>query len=131
MYVCKEDRIQQVARWLKTAFPLPWEVDVGIVSSLRLGPDSNGNIAEKAYGAALVFSIEEAEIQLLRSVPLAWMLDTLFHEWAHLRRNIGHVGHDGCGKAGCVETHDDEFYLEYGRIDRRYSSEGDKLSRKY
>lgn len=131
-YVRKADRMQQVARWLSVSFPVPWKVTTNIVDALCLGPDRNGIVIKNAsLGASLVYTEEDAEIQLLRSMAFQFMLDVLLHEWAHLRRQIGHVGHGGCGEKNCVEYHDDEFFLEYGRISRRYDNGGRKLSKSY
>jgi hypothetical protein len=118
----KAIRIQQIVEWLSVSFPVPWQIDLNIVDAINMGPDCNGYTTADPglVGASLVWSEDKAEIQL-RSVARSWMIDTLIHEWAHLRRQIGHVDHiGGCGKRGCVEIHDDEFYLEFGRISRRY-----------
>ena len=126
-YVRKADRIRQIVKWLAVAFPLPWAVDLKLVSTVKIGPDRTGKVTEGKYlGAALVWSEELAEIQLRASMTRDFMLDTLFHEWAHLRREVGHASCGGCGETGCVEGHDDEFYLEYGRISRGYDSNGGK-----
>ncbi len=130
MYTRKEERVLEVGQWLAAAFPLPWKVEIYLVDKVSLGPDANGNTASEngIEGAQLIWSDDTAEIQLKRCA--LWMLiDVLQHEWAHLRRAVGHVGHGGCGEEDCVEQHDDNFFLELGRIYRAYRKDGGKAQK--
>jgi hypothetical protein len=106
----KRERIHQIKRWLEDTFPVdPLEV--------RLRVESMPKIYRGAEGVCEWNKDETGVlIRVAKELPLSSGIYSLLHEWAHARTDV---------------HHDDEFYLELGRIEREFWGGGSENSRGY
>ena len=103
--VAVRNRTKQIFRWLQRVFPPPGDLQWKLVWDND--PDNFGTC-----------DWETREIAICPGYPIEVLVETLLHEWTHVRdrRSAEHW-------AEHLE-HDDTFWLEHGRIYRRYKEEG-------
>lgn len=112
----KVDRVRQVARWLDEKFPLPWPRRLEIHKNMK--PDPGEPKSTILYGDCDVFPGPLIRIRVNARRARHEMVETLLHEWAHARtikppKLERQRLEDG-------KSHDDEYWLEYGRIYRLF-----------
>ena len=104
----KEDRINQVYRWLVEFFPTPYPTRLKLFRGTRRMGDHGYVVHEKRL---LIIHIDIRE-------PMYACLDTLLHE----------MGHAVVWKHRRVEryypTHSDDWGIAYAKIYRRFFEEG-------
>ena len=109
----KLERVRQIRRWLDHRFPLPYPV------TLQL-PRFEGK--RKNLAGQTIRQAGRTYVYVARNQSTSLMITTLFHEWAHARTEQRHtLEQKRIGRCG---SHDDEFYLELGRVERGYFDGG-------
>jgi len=101
----KRGDVRAVLKWLARVFPAPGDLRWKLVWDREL----KGSYAECDW--------ETRQLHLDDRYPTEVVISNLMHEWAHVRDRREHDGN-------LVEHHDNTFYLELGRIERRYMEEG-------
>jgi hypothetical protein len=99
----KARELQAVATWLQATWPCPIPVKIVMVDEIK-GQDK-GTVGLCDYQPE---PQPHATVYITAGEPLAWQIDTLFHEWTH------------CVQVPFIhpwsEDHDAEFWLMFGRI---------------
>ena len=104
----KRRRMSVIKRWLMLEFPTKHVIMLRVADmpagykdclGTYSGPDGSPN----------------ALIRISKKVSISQQIDTLLHEWGHAR-----VDPDAEGCSRWHGGHVNEFYLEYGRIERSF-----------
>mgnify|MGYP001219250257 FL=1 len=104
----KRSRLGQIKKWLEIEFPTKHEVRLRVERMPAEHRDCHGT-----YHCPTVNGLP-AMIRLKKKNSISTQIETLIHEWAHARTDpdasLCEKKHGG---------HTNEFYLEYGRIERK------------
>ncbi len=115
----KRRRISAIKSWLAIQFPTKYEVMLRVAEMPKEYRDCLGT-----YNGPC--DSPRAMIRISKRISLSQQIDTLLHEWAHARTD---PDAEGCSK--WHGGHVNEFYLEYGRIERAFLvALGDELKPK-
>lgn len=109
----KRERVHQVARWLREVFPPSYPTRVIVRSLSKKHEGLCRFVADSDTDWRCVISVD---VGLTRSAALS----ALLHEWAHARTPRAGTVEELRAAGGDAAWHDDEFYLELGRIERRF-----------
>lgn len=115
------ERTQQITEWLKDHFPLPYPLRIQWVRKIPSAPGSDPT-SRKTGDYALSFYLDRrCQIALSRRlINFDNLASVLIHEWAHFRS----WKHGRLEDMRPEEKHDDEYWLEHGRIYRGLIDQG-------
>lgn len=112
----KKDRVMQISRWLAAEFPCAYPVYVRI-----------GRIPGDKLSGFCIRRGKKFYISLDDRPPKHFLIETLFHEWAHALT----WKHANLEKRR-LTSHDEEWGIAFARIFRRYMEEdGEKEADAY
>ena len=113
--VSTRDRCHQVKRWLEIEFPVDRNVRLRVEA---LTKDSHPD------DIAQCFTGRPALIRIKKGRPLGESIESVIHEWAHLRTE-----RFGAFWIREGDGHDEHFYLEEGKIKIAFRDYGADASR--